>query len=153
MVIVMSLSERIKMVRLSEELSLAKFGVKINETKGKIYNIESEKQKIQGEILQQIIAVYDINPRWLLTGKGEMYQSKLKKMTEKPDFSEITLAPSQQNLIKKHRKANITAFIEHWFETKSMDEQAWFEVQLGHSFPQYPDFINSKETEAQLRSK
>jgi hypothetical protein len=138
---------------LQEDLSLAKFGVKIDENKSKIYNIESNRQKVPGYILQRIVVLFNVNSHWLLTGEGEMYQSTSENAVAKPAFSAGAPRLSQQNLIKNHRQAKITAFIEHWFTTQSVDEQVWFEVHLGHSFPQYSNFISNKEIEEKLRRK
>ena len=145
----MSLNKRIKEIRLREDLSLAKFGKKISETKGKIYNIENKRQRIQADILQQIVAVFDINPCWLLIGEGEMYQNKTRQQSD----SLVVPVLTRNELIKSHRKARIRAFVDCWFERESPDDQVWLEMQLRRSIPEYKAFISRKEMEDELQSK
>lgn len=152
-VIIISLSSRAKEVRLKEDLSLAKFGAKVGEKKAKIYNIESNRQKMPGYILQRIVTIFDVNAHWLLTGEGEMYQSKSNNAELESTVSVTASVSLPEKLIHNHRKAKISAFIDYWFATKSRDEQIWFEVQLGHSFSQYADFLDNKEMEAKLRGE
>ena len=143
MVIIMSLSARIKEVRLKESLSLAKLGEKIGEKKSKVYNMETERQKVPGYILQQFVTTFDVNPCWLLTGKGNMYQSQ--------DISSVhtttTITSTSKQSIENHRKARMQAFLDYWFEEESADNQVWLEMQLSRSIPEYKAFISRKEME------
>ena len=145
--------ERIKILREKEGCTAMNFAVAIQDNVDSIRNTESGKKKVTGDMLQSIISVFGVNAHWLLTGEGEMYQSKSSDDVVESTLPVAIPASHQETLIKNHRKAKITAFVEHWFSKKSMDEQAWFEVQLGHSFPQYTEFLSNKEMEGKSHSR
>ena len=95
---------------------------------------------------QSIVQIFHVNAHWLLTGEGEMYQSKLENPTIESTLSVSAPVSHQEKFIKNHRKARIHAFIDYWFDEESPDDQAWLEVQLQRSIPEYKTFIFNKET-------
>jgi transcriptional regulator with XRE-family HTH domain len=137
----MNLRDRIREVRLANELSFSKFGLRIGETKDKIYSMETGRQKVPSEVLKKIVVEFTINAHWLLTGEGEMYGIN----NEKGKFPLVATPQMQSNIIKDHRKARMLAFIDYWFSEESPDDQVWLEMQLGRSIPEYKTFVSSKD--------
>ena len=134
------IKDRIREVRVDKKLSHWDFSLKISDREGRVKAVEYGRQKVPADMTRMIVQIFRVNAHWLLTGEGEMYQP----------HSDAMPISVQEKLIKNHRQSKITAFVEHWFAAKSMDEQAWFEVQLGHSFPQYQDFISNKVMKGKL---
>jgi transcriptional regulator with XRE-family HTH domain len=97
------------------------------------------------------------NIAWLITGEGNMYRSD--NIQDAPDDLTDNLSVStpslqsqkQSKLIQNYRKDRMLAFIHHWFDKESSDEQVWLEMQLGRSVPEYKSFISSKETARELQ--
>jgi transcriptional regulator with XRE-family HTH domain len=67
------LGERIKAVRVHYKLSLSKFASKIDITKNSVVNYEGNSRYPNGETLEKIIRIFDIDANWLLAGKGTMF--------------------------------------------------------------------------------
>ena len=111
----MNLKDRIREVRLANKLSFSKFGLKIGETKDKIYSMETGRQKVPSDVLKKIVVEFTINAHWLLTGEGKMYGEN----NEKGRFTSVTTPQMQSNIIKNHRKARMLAFIDYWFSKES----------------------------------
>lgn len=65
-----TIGERIRQVR--GKLSQAEFATKLGVSKGAIGSYESEKQKPGMQFLYAVCDNFNIEPRWLLMGEGEM---------------------------------------------------------------------------------
>lgn len=73
-----AIGERVRYIREHEKgMSVAAFARLLNEKDHRIRDIESGKQKIPPEIIIKLRNILDVNPDWLLTGKGEIYSSKI----------------------------------------------------------------------------
>ena len=70
----MNTGERLKEARQKIGLTQKQFGENINTSQAKIKDIETNAHKLKVEIADKIAHKYAINPWWLLTGQGSMYQ-------------------------------------------------------------------------------
>lgn len=100
------MNERIKEVRLALGLSQDEFAKRLGFTRGVITNIEVNHAAIKPRFLSLICNTYNVNPYWLETGSGEMfnavddvekavsfYMSALKGGTEADDnFKKVFVA-------------------------------------------------------------
>jgi plasmid maintenance system antidote protein VapI len=60
-------------------LTAAEFALKVGIQSAQISHIKSGRNKVSLEIVQRILANFDeINPDWLILGKGEMYRNSSK---------------------------------------------------------------------------
>ncbi len=116
----MCLSLRMKKVRNSRDLSLEKFGESLGITKDTAYNMESERQKVSGDVLALIVKEFDVSANWLLTGDGDMYDGKVVKGT-----------------IGDKRKKRVKSLVDDYFNTHSGDDLVWFEGQIKRCFIGY----------------
>lgn len=78
---------RLKEVRDFLGLSQQKLADEINEKRYRINDMESGKTKIQVDIAQIFEEKFNINPWWLLTGKGEMLQKTEENLPNIPNNS------------------------------------------------------------------
>ncbi len=79
------ISERIKEIRNSHNLSREKFGNEIGVSRGVIENIEYNRSEIKDLYIQLICKKFNINEHWLRTGEGEKYIDH-KKQDEVTNF-------------------------------------------------------------------
>ena len=141
--------ERLQEVKISYGKSYRLLAIKLNDTEDRLKGMFTGRQRVSDDLLFKVVSQLNINAHWLLTGEGEMHQSQSHDQTHS-DTIPIPVISAQEKLVKNQRESKITAFIQHWFAAKSMDEQVWFEVQLRHSFPQYQDFISNKEMKGKI---
>lgn len=70
----MSIGDRIKEIRKSQNLSMEKFGEKIRISKVSVSRIESGINNPSDQTILLICREFDINEEWLKTGQGEKYR-------------------------------------------------------------------------------
>lgn len=63
---------RVKMVRESEGLSMAKFAERLGVSHGSISLLESGKRNLTPQMAKLISKEFGVNETWLLTGEGSM---------------------------------------------------------------------------------
>ena len=66
----MTQGERVKSVRKSCNLTLAKFGERLGVTKTAISYVESDKRNLTEQMLKAICREFSVNEDWLRTGSG-----------------------------------------------------------------------------------
>lgn len=69
------MNERIKEVRLALGLSQDDFAKRLGFTRGVITNIELRRAEIKPRLLDLICREFNVNPYWLETGSGEMFNA------------------------------------------------------------------------------
>jgi len=69
----MSINKRFKEIRTEFKLTQAEFAKKLDLYKAKIGEVEGGRQKVTHEIAIKVEDEFNINLRWLLTGRGEKY--------------------------------------------------------------------------------
>ena len=72
----MLLSERIKKIRKTENLTQTKFGEKLGVSRDVISNFESGRVEPKPLFINHLCISFNINKDWLLNGTGNMYNSK-----------------------------------------------------------------------------
>ena len=68
----MNKNERLKKVRLFNELTLAEFGRQINLTAGAVSDIERGRRNLTDRVVDDVCRVFSVQKDWLLYGDGEM---------------------------------------------------------------------------------
>ena len=63
---------RLKQLRMKNQLTLAKFGKKIEMGGASIYYYETERRKPGFGLLKKLHETYRVNLNWLISGNGEM---------------------------------------------------------------------------------
>lgn len=87
----MTVNERIKKVRIDQDLSQQKFADKINLSANFINLIERGTRNASDRTLNDIAAKFSVNLEWLRTGKGDMYDEESEDVI-------ITALKSEYNL-------------------------------------------------------
>lgn len=72
----MTVNERIKKVRIDQDISQQKFADKINLSANFINLIERGTRNASDRTLKDIAAEFKVNLEWLRTGKGDMYDEE-----------------------------------------------------------------------------
>ena len=104
-----TISERVKQLIEHEGISVMGFEKKINVGNNSIGTGIKRKSNLSGDILSKILNCYDyINPKWLLTGKGEMLIENLSIVSEPAAAYNITK--------KKGKQINLFGTYPDWLE-------------------------------------
>lgn len=99
-----------------------------------ITNFIWSDKPIGGQLLRALHAKYGASIDWLLSGNGPMFINK----THEPQTS-------YQSADARAQRMN--SFINKFIESATEDEQAWLEMQLKFSVPQYQEFIEGNTDE------
>jgi transcriptional regulator with XRE-family HTH domain len=71
----MTLAQRIKIIRKQLGMSQTEFANDIGITQTSLSQLEGEKNGISYDVYKAIVAKFNVDPLWLMDGKGEMYIS------------------------------------------------------------------------------
>lgn len=69
----MTVNERIKEIRKSNDLTMDKFGARIGVTKAAISKIEKGERGVTDPMIKLIVKEFGISEKWLRNGEGEMF--------------------------------------------------------------------------------
>lgn len=69
----MTVSERVKELRKSMNLTLEKFGNKLGVEKSAISKIENGENGLTDQMTKLMVKEFGVNENWLRTGEGEMF--------------------------------------------------------------------------------
>jgi len=86
------IKDRIKTLRKTLKLSQKNFGKRIYASQSLLTEIESGNRKVNNRTIQLIVAEYNVNKNWLLTGNGDMFSASspdLKKELLIEIFNEL----------------------------------------------------------------
>lgn len=78
-----TIGDRIKSVRISENLSQEEFGKRLNLSRSIISCYEKGLREITERSIKDIVREFNIDENWIYTGEGDMYH----KMTEDEEFA------------------------------------------------------------------
>lgn len=101
---------RIKQLRKLKGLSQKEFGKSINLSQNHISSIEKGIRTITKRSIDDICRIYNVNPNWLLSGRGDIFVNELDKFNvEDKDIKEfaemfLQLDEETQDLISKLMK-------------------------------------------------
>ena len=82
-----SFGKRLSMFRKHLELSQQEFADRLKVHQVTVARYETNKIKPTSEFMQKLVAVYNINANWLLTGAGEMFTEEYAAKVD-ADFQE-----------------------------------------------------------------
>ena len=102
----MTLAQRIKIIRKQLEMSQTEFANAIGITQTSLSQIEGEKNGISYDVYKAIVGKFNVDPLWLMDGKGEMYISNeaKKKSGALPLVVQIS-GDEEENIVMVDRKA------------------------------------------------
>lgn len=97
------IQDRVKEVRKHLNFSQSQLAKELGITREAYAQAELKRNSFQTDILSKIVINYNINGTWLLTGKGEMLETK--KYGECEDLSNLN-EPNASYLVKDQRILN-----------------------------------------------
>lgn len=102
----MTLAQRIKIIRKQLGMSQTEFANDIGITQTSLSQLEGEKNGISYDVYKAIVAKFNVDPLWLMDGKGEMYISDAakKKTGALPLVVQIS-NDEEENIVMVDRKA------------------------------------------------
>lgn len=122
-----TISDRIKSVRINNNLTMDKFGDKIGITKSSVSLIESGKNNPSEQTLILICKEFGIDYLWLTTGKGEMFGSVDDEVIAKFDAIMAGEKETHKIILKtlldmdEETLESLDKFIEKYIENKKAD--------------------------------
>jgi transcriptional regulator with XRE-family HTH domain len=69
----LTISQRIKQVRLTLEMTQASFSRVLSLSSGYLAGVETEKRKVNDRLIKLLCASFSVNEEWLRAGKGEIF--------------------------------------------------------------------------------
>ncbi len=97
-------NERVKELRMDQKLSQAAFGEKIKISQRAIGHIESGVNSLSPRNFELICRTFNVNPQWLETGEGKMYNPPPEK-----DFLDLL---AEEKGLNDEEKALIASIID-----------------------------------------
>ena len=97
----MTINQRVKEVRLTLNLSQAKFAKALSMSNGYIAGIELEHNKVNDRIVKLLYFIYNVSEEWLRTGEGEMFMEEPNHDLELATATFKKLKPIYQKYILK----------------------------------------------------
>jgi len=91
---------------------------------------------IGGQLLRKLHLKYGASIDWILSGTGSMFA-----------VDHSTQEPPANYAVIDQRTWRLQRFIADFIDTASPDEQAWLEMQIKFSVPQYAQFLEQLENE------
>jgi transcriptional regulator with XRE-family HTH domain len=102
----MTLAQRIKIIRKQLGMSQTEFANDIGITQTSLSQIEGEKNGISYDVYKAIVGKFNVDPLWLMGGKGEMYISNdaKRKSGALPLVVQVS-NDDEENIVMVDRKA------------------------------------------------
>jgi transcriptional regulator with XRE-family HTH domain len=82
------MNERLKLVRQKLNFTQREMANKIGISVRALQNYEANLRKISGNVIKNVCEYLGVNPKWLLTGEGEMFVKKQEETGMDPAFIE-----------------------------------------------------------------
>jgi transcriptional regulator with XRE-family HTH domain len=102
----MSLAQRLKIIRKQLGKSQTEFATEIGITQTSLSQLEGEKNGISFDVYKSIISRFNVDPLWLMEGKGEMFRSDeaVRKSGAVPLVVQVG-SDEEENIVIVDRKA------------------------------------------------
>jgi len=101
-----------------------------------ITNFIWNNSPIGGQLLRQLHLKYGASIDWILSGSGSMFSCHNSAQE-----------PHGNYCVMDSRTWRLQRFIADFIDTANPDEQAWLEMQIKFSVPQYAHFLQQLEKE------
>lgn len=102
----MTLSQRIKLIRKTLDMSQTIFAAEIGITQTSLSQIESGKNGISYDVYKAIIHRFKVDPFWLMEGIGEMFRTEASQRTSSALPLVVTVGEDgDENIVVVDRKA------------------------------------------------
>ena len=106
------INKRIAMVRKEKHLTQKEFALYLKVSQGYLSEVENGKGKPSIEMLTGIHNCFnDINPDWLLSGKGRMYREEKLETEKQPKW------------------------LTNWWQQSDDEHKYWLKIQLNQTPP------------------
>ena len=119
----------LKKIRQDQGLTLSKFANSLNTSHSYISEIENEKKSLSLNLILSLIAKYNVNINWLLTGEGSMFRHEKEKPLNSID--NIANIPREQ----------IKQWVDDFWKDSDEDERAWLKVEMKRKFPEFAGWL------------
>jgi len=115
-----TIAERIRLVRLDNNLSQTQFGEKLGITRDAVVNIELDRNRrgTPDNIIKLVTFTFDVNEDWLRTGIGQMYikctgdNPLLKQLTDEYKLDGFSKRLVQEYLnLSNQQRSQVKAFL------------------------------------------
>ncbi len=122
----LTINDRVKVLRKSLNLTQIEFGKKIAIAQGYLTNIENGYREVTDKIIKLICLEFKVNEEWLRSGIGDMYEQKnefsLDKYAKERGASDIDIEILKiyLNLDKDVRKKIVSDFKKIFVENKNI---------------------------------
>ena len=120
----MCIGNRLKQIIKNQKLKITEFASICEIPYNSVQNYLTDKRTININAVIKICTRLDINSHWLLTGQGEMYQTK-------SDRNEVISAP-------------VLEWLNKWWENADEKHRYWLEVQMENYFPEYGKWVKER---------
>ncbi|GER92306.1 XRE family transcriptional regulator [hot springs metagenome] len=116
--------------------NLKQFALKCNIPYRTLQSYISGEREPGASNLFKIATQLCISIDWLLTGEGEMFIDKSKKVVPVEDIP----------------KEKMKTWIDEFWQNASDDEKAWLKVEFQRVFPEFKEWLKMKNSEEELKS-
>jgi transcriptional regulator with XRE-family HTH domain len=106
---VISLNERVKLIRKTLKLKQDEFGNRLGVTKASISRLEAGINNLTDQMVKSICREFDVNENWLRNGSGDMFQQLLPEDEYVKAAAEISKDDDEkiiQQVINEYWKLN-----------------------------------------------
>ena len=100
------LKNRIKSIRVNENLTQKEFGDKLGMSRDTIFNFESGRKIIKSDDIEYICKKFNISEEWMISGKGSMYKTSEKSKKLSNNLSKLTESELFNDAIDKLSELN-----------------------------------------------
>lgn len=109
----MTASQRIKHIIKSKNLSVEAFAEQTGTTRGTLNQMFKNDSNPKLPLLEACVNLFpDLNPRWLLTGKGNVWETKDASQYEVLQKRVVEMEDVMNNVVLKMEEQVTAAFIE-----------------------------------------
>ncbi len=124
---------RIRSVRDSLKLTRHEFALKLKQKEEKLKSVELDRQAVPADMIASIVENYNVNPYYLLLGRGKMFEKD--EVKESPHSYTPPLATRHQKMID---------FIGHAMTTWDEEHKIWLDVQMTNCILEFKQFKEQK---------
>jgi transcriptional regulator with XRE-family HTH domain len=133
----MTIQNRLKQIIKSKRLKITEFAnicdIPYRSVQGYLYG----ERMLGGNAIIKICAQLNVNPNWLLMGKGEMCEEK----------------PIQKEKTTQFESELFLNWLNEWWGKTDEKHRNWLEIQIKQCFPEYAEWLALKEKLDQEKSR
>ncbi len=164
-----SIGERIKNIRINNNLTQAEFGESVGVTQGYITKVESGKNPPSDQLIITISLRFGVREEWLRTGEEPMYQPAEKAAEEildryGVDFIRIALEkakarglygdlqPKDIIPVEDIELNQIICYLTDTWKNGDQRIKNWLSIQFEKSFPEFNEYLQKNRLQTAKRT-